>query len=242
MRLIVLLFLFISINGFGQWKDYKLIPGGDTLNRVDMKGKKQGAWAIHVDDLRGERGYEEEGYFDNDQKTGSWKKFSIEGVKIAEENYAWGKLNGKQQYFTYNGGLLREEGWRAMDPKVAFDTVAVYDLKDASKVINWVVVKNEGVALKHGKWTYYDPREGTIEATEFYVMNKLRTENDEMIGDDEIRPIDVSKGKTVVISDSLRKANDPTLKAIKQYEKDNSGKKKIKVRDGNTGNKPEPMP
>ena len=240
MRLIVLLFLFISINGFGQWKDYKLTPDGDTLNRVDMKGKKQGPWAIHMDDLRGERGYEEEGYFDNDQKTGTWKKFSIEGVKIAEENYAWGKLNGKQQYFTYNGGLLREEGWRAMDPKVAFDTVAVYDLKDASKVINWVVVKNEGVALKHGKWTYYDPREGTIEATEYYVMNKLRTEGDEMIGDDEIRPIDVSKGKPV--SDSLKKANDPTLKAIKDYEKKNSGKKTIKVRDGNTGNKPEPMP
>lgn len=240
MRLIALLFLFISINGFGQWKDYKLTPGGDTLNRVDMKGKKQGPWAIHMDDLRGERGYEEEGYFDNDQKTGTWKKFSIEGVKIAEENYAWGKLNGKQQYFTYNGGLLREEGWRAMDPKVAFDTVAVYDLKDASKVINWVVVKNEGVALKHGKWTYYDPREGTIEATEYYIMNKLRTEGDEMIGDDEIRPIDVSKGKPV--SDSLKKANDPTLRAIKDYEKKNSGKKTIKVRDGNTGNKPEPMP
>lgn len=240
MRLIALLFLFISINGFGQWKDYKLTPGGDTLNRVDMKGKKQGPWAIHMDDLRGERGYEEEGYFDNDQKTGTWKKFSIEGVKIAEENYAWGKLNGKQQYFTYNGGLLREEGWRAMDPKVAFDTVAVYDLKDASKVINWVVVKNEGVALKHGKWTYYDPREGTIEATEYYIMNKLRTEGDEMIGDDEIRPIDVSKGKPV--SDSLKKANDPTLRAIKDYEKKNSGKKTIKVRDGSTGNKPEPLP
>lgn len=240
MRLIVLLFLFISISGFSQWKEYKLSVNGDTLNRLDMKGKKQGPWSIHVDDLRGERGYEEEGYFENDQKTGTWKKYSIEGVKIAEENYAWGKLNGKQQYFTYNGGLLREESWRAMDPKVAFDTVAVYDLKDPSKVTSWMVVKNEGVAMKNGRWTYYDPREGTIEATEFYVMNKLRTDNDEMIGDDEIRPIDVSKGKPV--SDSLRKANDPTLRAIKQYEKDNSGKKKIKVRDGSTGNKPEPMP
>ena len=77
MRLIVLLFLFISINGFSQWKDYKLSVKGDTLNRVDMNGKKQGPWAIHVPDLRGERGYEEEGYFENDQKTGTWKKFSL---------------------------------------------------------------------------------------------------------------------------------------------------------------------
>jgi len=242
MRLIVLLFLFISINGFGQWKDYKIGAKGDTLNRVDIKGKKQGPWSVHVDELRGERGYEEEGYYDNDQKTGTWRKYSLEGVKTAEENYSWGKLNGKQQYFTFNGGLLRQESWRAIDPKVAYDTVSVYDVNDPTLEVSKMVVKNEGLALKHGKWIYYDPREGSIEATEFYVMNKLRTEADEMIGDDEIKPIEVSKGKTVVVSDSLRKANDPTLKAIKQYEKDNSGKKKIKVRDGNTGNKPEPMP
>ena len=242
MRLIVVLSLFISISGFGQWKDYKLSVKGDTLNRVDMKGKKQGPWTVHMDELRGERGYEEEGYFENDQKTGTWRKYSLEGVKTAEENYSWGKLNGRQQYFTYNGGLMRVENWRAIDPKIAYDTVPVYDLTDASKIINWIAVKNEGIALKHGKWIYYDPREGSVEATEFYVMNKLRTESDEMIGDDDIKPIEVSKGKTVAVSDSLRKANDPTLRAIKQYEKDNSGKKKIKVRDGNTGNKPEPMP
>ncbi|MBK8310654.1 MAG: hypothetical protein IPL04_06880 [Chitinophagaceae bacterium] len=44
------------------------------------------------------------------------KRYSLEGVKIAEENYRWGKLHGKQQYFTYNGGLEREESWRAIDP------------------------------------------------------------------------------------------------------------------------------
>ena len=238
MRLIVALFLFISINGFGQWKSFVITAKGDTLNRVDMNGKKQGAWAVHVDDLRGERGYEEEGYFENDQKTGNWKKYSLEGVKIAEENYSWGKLNGKQQYFTYNGGLMREEGWRAIDPKIAFDTVAVYDLKDMSKITSWVVVKNEGVALKHGKWTYYDPREGTIEATEFYVMNKLRTENDEMIADDDLRPISISDGKSK--TDTAGKKTVTKPQAVLDYEKKNSGKKKIKVRDGSTGNLPKP--
>lgn len=238
MRLIVVIFLFISINGFGQWKDFVITPKGDTLNRVDLSGKKQGPWAIHVDDLRGERGYEEEGYFENDQKTGTWKKYSLEGVKTAEENYSWGKLNGKQQYFTYNGGLLREEGWRAIDPKIAFDTVAVYDLKDMSKISSWVVVKNEGVALKHGKWTYYDPREGTIEATEFFVMNKLRTENDEMIADDDIRPISISDGKSKIDTAGKKTVTKP--QAVLDYEKKNSGKKKIKVRDGSTGNLPKP--
>lgn len=235
MRLIVALLLFISINGSAQWKSFTISVKGDTLNRVDMKGQKQGPWSVHVDEMRGERGYEEEGYYENDQKTGTWKKYSLEGVKIAEENYTWGKLNGKQQYFTYNGGLLREESWRAMDPKIAYDTVPVYDLKDASKVVDWIVVKNEGLALKHGKWTYYDPREGTIEATEFYVMNKLRTDEDEFIGDDDIRPIDISKSKSDTAGKKVTKPQ-----AVLDYEKKNSGKKKIKSRDGATGYLPEP--
>jgi hypothetical protein len=233
MRLILILALFISISGFGQWKTYVLSPKGDTLNRVDTKGRKQGPWVVNVPDLRGERGYEEEGYFENDLKEGEWKKFSLEGVKIAEENYRWGKLNGKQQYFTYNGGLMRIENWRTIDPANAFDTVSIYDLKDPTKEISRVVVKNDGYAMKHGKWIYYDPREGTVEAIETYAMNKLQTDDGGLMGDEDIRPIDVSKGKPV--SDSLRRATDPTLLKIKEYEKENSGKKKIKVRDGRTG-------
>ncbi len=62
MRLIVVLFLLISISGAAQWKNFIISPKGDTLNRVDMKGKKQGPWSVHVDNQRGERGYEEEGY------------------------------------------------------------------------------------------------------------------------------------------------------------------------------------
>ncbi|MEQ1678505.1 MAG: hypothetical protein ABL876_17550 [Chitinophagaceae bacterium] len=238
MRLIIILLLFISINGFGQWKTYILSVKGDTLNRVDMKGLKQGPWVIKVPDLRGERGYEEEGYFENDQKEGTWKRFSLEGVKIAEETYRWGKLNGRQYYFTYNGGLMREESWRAIDPANAYDTVSVYDLKDPTKEINRVIVKNDGVALKHGKWNYYDPREGKIEATEYYVMNKLQTDDGGMIDDENIRPLSVSDGKAKSDTAGNKKVAKP--QAILDYEKKNSGKKKVKVRDGNTGNLPKP--
>lgn len=232
MRLILCLLVLISVSGNAQpWKTYILTKRGDTLNRVDMKGLKQGPWSVSVPDLRGERGYDEEGYYENDLKEGIWKKYSLEGVKIAEENYRWGKLNGKQQYFTYNGGLLRVENWRAMDPQKAYDTVAVYDLKDPTKVVDWVIVKNEGRSVKHGKWFYYDPREGTVEATENYVMNKLQTDEGGLLDDENIKPLSVSTGKTK--SDSLSKVKP---QVIQDYEKQNSGKKKIKVRDGSTGN------
>ena len=238
MRIILVLLLFISTASSAQWKDYIISVKGDTLNRVDMQGKKQGPWVVKVENLRGERGYEEEGYFENDQKTGTWRRFSLEGVKIAEENYSWGKLNGRQKYFTYNGGLMRIEGWRAMDPKIAFDTVAVYDLEDASKIISYIVVKNEGLALKHGEWIYYDPREGSVEATEYYVMNRLRTEDDELIADEDIKPINISDKKAKSDTATAKKLAKPA--PILEYEKKNSGKKKIKARDGQTGYIPEP--
>lgn len=236
MRFIIFFFLLISINGFGQWKDYVIGVRGDTLNRVDMKGMKQGPWTIHVDELRGERGYEEEGYFENDLRTGTWKKYSLEGVKIAEENYRWGKLDGKQQYFTYNGGLIRVENWRMMDPANQYDTVPVYDLKDPTKEIDRVIVKNDGLAMKHGKWTFYDPVWGTEQKSENYFMNKLQTDDGAMFGDDEIKPISITSSK----SDTSGKKAVVKPKEVLEYEKKNSGKKKIKVRDGSTGYLPEP--
>lgn len=233
MRLIVLLFLLISIEGIAQWKNFIISPKGDTLNRVDMKGRKQGPWSVHIDNLRGERGYEEEGYYENDLKEGTWKKYSLEGVKIAEENYRWGKLNGRSKYFTYNGGLLREESWRAMDPANSYDTVPVYDINDPSKIVNWVAVKNDGFAMKHGKWTYYDPREGKVEETENYWMNKLQINDGSMVNDDEIRPLDITASKMKADTAGKKAVTKP--QAILDYEKKNAGKKKVKTRDGSTG-------
>lgn len=179
MRAFLCCLVFTSLTATAQWKDFLLTKRGDTLNRVDLMGKKQGPWVVTVPELRGERGYEEEGYFVNDQKEGIWKKFSPEGIKIAEENYRWGKLHGKQLYFSFNGGLIREEAWRAMDPANAYDTVAVYDLKDPDKMVGEVVVKNEGLSMRHGRFVYYDPRTGSVLQTEQYVMNKLQEETEQ---------------------------------------------------------------
>ena len=105
MKMIALVMLFISVNSFGQWKSYIISPRGDTLNRVDMDGKKQGPWVIHVDQLRGEPGYDEQGYFEDDVKDGRWVKFALSGDKIAEENYYKKILD-----FKYNNAKDMEKG------------------------------------------------------------------------------------------------------------------------------------
>src|SRR5215212_5726500 len=148
MRVILAFVLLLSLEGYGQYKDYKISAKGDTLNRVDAKGLKQGPWIVHVDELRGERGYEEEGYFLNSKKEGGWRRFSLDGDLLAVENYRWGNLDGKSLYYTNMGDLLREEYWKAVNPDNPYDTVAVYDLVDPTKIVGTQVIKLEGFTLK----------------------------------------------------------------------------------------------
>ncbi|HEX2608507.1 MAG TPA: hypothetical protein VHK91_14060, partial [Flavisolibacter sp.] len=83
MRYLFILMLFLSASAHAQLKNYVIGAKGDTLNKVDAAGVKQGRWVVHVDELRGERGYEEEGEYRNGKKEGMWRRFSLEGDLIA---------------------------------------------------------------------------------------------------------------------------------------------------------------
>src|ERR1044072_2438381 len=100
MRCILVALLFLSVNTFSQLKDYKISVKGDTLNRIDMQGKKQGPWVNRFETIRGEPGYEEEGEYKNDRKEGVWRLYSLKGDLVGIENYRWGFQDGICQYFT----------------------------------------------------------------------------------------------------------------------------------------------
>src|SRR5215218_9042244 len=207
-------FLLLSINGFAQCKDYIIGVKGDTLNCVDMKGLKQGRWVIHVDEVRGERGYEEEGVFLNSKKEGPWRRYSLEGDVIAIENYRWGNKNGKNIYFSPMGDPLREESWKAVNPDNPYDTVAVYDVNDPTKVVGHEVVKLEGFSLKHGTWKFYDPMRGTIEKTENWFLDKPAKRTG--AGEDDLAPIAVTdnpEGET----ESTKKKQTAKPKEVLEY-------------------------
>jgi hypothetical protein len=234
MRYLFMLLFFVSASAYAQ-KNYIIGAKGDTLNRIDVKGLKQGPWVIHVDDLRGERGYEEEGVFWNDKKEGVWRRFSLQGDLIAVENYRYGYKDGKNVYFNYQGELMREENWRAIDPQNPYDTVNVYDLKDPTKVVGRQVVKVEPNSYKNGTWKYYDPQMGTIEKTEQWVMDKPKEKEKAVAATDEddLAPIDPVNGEATVKKEEKKNLTKP--QAVLDFEKKNAGKKKTKVRTGQTG-------
>jgi len=218
MRWILSLVLLISLSGFSQYKDYKLNAKGDTLNRIDMQGKKQGPWVITVPPLRGEPGYEEEGYFENDRKEGEWRLFTMVGDLVGIENYKWGFKDGICRYFSNHGDLRLEQSWKALNPDKEYDTLQIEDL---DKLDNYrtVIIKNEGAALKHGEWRYYDATTGAVIKTERYELGKLEGGN-------------ATASKPTLSTD---KKTVPKPKEVLEFEKKNSGKKKVKYKDGSTG-------
>lgn len=215
MRWIIVLALLISVKGFSQWQNYQLTANRDTINRVDLKGLKQGEWVVRIESVRGEPGYEEEGIFVNNRKEGTWRLYNLMGDLIGIENYRWGNKDGVAQYFSMNGSLRLEQGWKALNPDKQYDTIQVEDLNTLDSY-RTVIVKNEGASLKHGSWKYYDPNSGAIIRTENYVLGKAEGEQVSAVTETEKK--EVAKPKEVL-----------------EFEKKNSGKKKVRYRDGSTG-------
>lgn len=217
MRWISVLLLLISMNGYTQWKDYMLNANKDTLNRIDMKDRKQGPWVHRYETVRGEPGYEEEGWYTNNRKEGEWRLFSLSGDLVGVENYKWGLKDGICKYYSMHGDLRLEQGWKALNPDKEYDTIEVEDL-DKLDSYRTVIVKNEGASLKHGTWKYYDPQTGAVVKTESFTLGK---------------PENANAAATPQRTTDKKSINKP--KEVLDFEKKNAGKKKVKVRDGSTG-------
>ena len=214
--LIIIQFLFL-MNGVAQYKTYKLTESGDTINAIDKKDQKQGKWVIHVDEVRGEPGYEEEGIFKNDKKEGIWRQYNLNSDLIAVENYKLGGKDGIQQYYTYLGDLYREESWKGYDPDAPYDTIPVYGSGNG-EIVDYKIVKAEQYSVKHGEWKYYDPSTGRLTKMEKYDRGLL-----EKPGAQVVTAPAVDKNKKV----------EKTPEML-EWEKKNKGKKKA-LREGRTG-------
>ena len=231
MRFILILFLFVSIHGFSQCRTFMIGVKGDTLNCVDMKGKKQGRWVNAMPPLRGEKGYEEQGVYINDKKEGQWQQFTLDGDLLAIENYRWGNKHGRCIYYTPFGQPIREESWKAVNPDNPYDTVDVFGLNDPNKVVRREVIKLDGHTLRHGTWKFFDVDFGTVVRTEQYKFDRLVVAG---LAEDELAPIDISTGTTAK-TDTTGKKSIAKPKEVTEYEKKNAGKKKVKTRTGQTG-------
>ncbi len=214
--ILLMTFFLLGLNGIAQYKSYTLNADRDTINATLHNGQKQGKWVLHVDALRGEPGYEEEGIFVKDKKEGIWRQYNLTGDLIGVENYEFGGKDGIQQYYTYLGDLIREESWHGYNPDAPFDTIAVYGPGN-DQIIDYKIVKAEQYSVKDGDWKYYEPGSGRLIKTEKYDRGRLVTPGSQVVA--------------ATVKDNTKKP-DKTPQML-DWEKKNKGKKKV-VRDGRT--------
>jgi hypothetical protein len=203
----------------GHAQTFQLSDKGDTLNLTDKKGLKQGKWINHVDELRGEPGFEEEGRYKDGKKEGSWRIYDLSNNFIGLENYRFGGKDGTQQYFTSLGDLIREEGWRGYNPDAPYDTIDVYGT-GSNEIIDRKIVKAQQYSVKHGEWKFFEPGSGKLIKVEEFDRGFPKKQN-----------IPVMATTTPVVDKPKKVEKTP---AMLEWEKKNSGKKKA-VRDGRTG-------
>jgi len=214
------LVLFSSVTTVqAQYKTFRLTAEGDTINAITNDGLKHGKWVTHVDEVRGEPGYEEEGVYVKGKKDGIWRKYTLNGDIIAVEFYRYGGMDGVQQYYTFLGDLVREESWRSYNPDAPYDTIPVYG-DGNGEIIDFKIVKAEQYSVRHGEWKYFDPGTGRIVKTETYFRGHLE------------KPGDKGKNAPTAAADKPKKV-EKTAEML-EWEKKNKGKKKA-LRDGRTG-------
>ena len=219
--LIFSLLFMLMINGNAQYKNFKLSPTGDTLNSVDKNGLKQGKWVNTIGEIRGEPGFEEEGFYKNDKKTGVWRKYNTTGDLTAVENYLFGGKDGLQEYFTFLGSLEKQEEWRGFNPDAPYDTIPVYGPGN-NEIIDYKIVKAEQYSVPNGDWKYFD-QNGRMLKMERYDRGKLLLNSE---------PV---KNETVVKTETDKPQEKVKTKEVLEYEKKYSKKKRAKLeRDGKT--------
>lgn len=210
-------------NVHAQCKTYIIGNRGDTLNCTDYNNLKQGKWINKMPPLRGEPGYEEEGVYESSKKTGVWRMYNLIGDVIGVENYKWGYKDGKSYYYNLYG-LLREESWRATNPKNPYDTIEVPSM--SGDTIFMKVIKVDASTVKFGTWKYYNPQYSVLLKSENYVLDTLVPGSVKLASFRNTRD---TMGMAILDSSARKKPPE-----VLEYEKKNK-KKKIKVRDGATG-------
>ena len=221
--LFILALSFIYYSSTAQCNTYRLNDRGDTLNCTDIKNLKQGKWVIHVDELRGNPGYDEEGVYKDNGKIGRWKRYSVMGDLLAIENYKWGVKDSLQQYYFQNK-LEHEEMWHASDPSKRFDTVYVPDFYEEHKMEK-KIIKVETQTVKNGVWKYYKPGSLAVIKADTYVLGELinpRTEYNQNTTAIPAITKDTSSTTSIKKDTSAAKLKP---KAVQDFEKKNAGKK-----------------
>jgi antitoxin component YwqK of YwqJK toxin-antitoxin module len=233
MKKITLIFLFITCK-IAIAQSYELI-NNDTVNTIDVTGKKQGKWIItnimvhkpcYADDQK-----VEEGKFADSKKVGFWKEYYCNKALKSKITYENGRPSGYAILYHDNGKVKEEGLWKnnrwVGDYKLYFSNGQVqqafmFNTSGKREGAQQYFFEN-GQLMIDGVWA--DGKEsGTLK--EYYENGDLRSEktfNGGNIDPSSIKNYDPKKPLVEKPVDILIEAPAPPVVA-KKDEKDNLGK------------------
>ncbi len=109
MRMFVLnIILLITITfSYGQWKSYTIYKG-DTINKIDQQGRKQGLWIFFNPQYKG--GIVQIGHYKNNMKEGLWTIYYPNGNIKAKITFHHNRQYGPVVLY-YPNGKVNEQGY-----------------------------------------------------------------------------------------------------------------------------------
>ena len=112
---LIIIFLVYQISR-GQSQSYEMGTKGDTINLIDILGKKQGKWIIKGKHKPGtcftaEQKVEEGKYTDN-RKIGKWLEFYCNGNMKNQLTFQNGRPDGYAIMYHESGKILEEGNWK----------------------------------------------------------------------------------------------------------------------------------
>lgn len=167
--------VLLGILWLGEWNAvhaqaaYKVLPSGDTINRMDAQHRRQGPWMMEVMDDSEQLQWSIGSYL-NGKMNGPWIKTNRDGAPIAQENFKHDMLDGEAKYYE-DGRLICVGHYLALRSTYEYDTVWVENPE--TNQLRPVRIKSNRGSVRHGFWTYYHPGTTQLARVQEYQVDSL---------------------------------------------------------------------
>jgi antitoxin component YwqK of YwqJK toxin-antitoxin module len=229
MKKLLYIFLLVSFISSAQSQTYEIV-GKDTLNLIDVAGKKQGKWIVRGKHKPGtcyqpEQKVEEGKYADN-RKTGMWIEYYCNSNMKNKLSFVNGRPDGYAIMYHENGKISEEGNWKINK------WVGNYKLYYENGQVQHEFVFN-AAGKRDGPQTYYfDNGQKAIEGNfangkesglikEFYENGDIKAEKNYAEGNVDVASIKEFQPKKPLVKKSDNPAENAPKVEVKPDEKPN---------------------
>jgi antitoxin component YwqK of YwqJK toxin-antitoxin module len=229
MKKLLYIFLLVSFISSAQSQTYEIV-GKDTLNLIDVAGKKQGKWIVRGKHKPGtcyqpEQKVEEGKYADN-RKTGMWIEYYCNSNMKNKLTFVNGRPDGYAIMYHENGKISEEGNWKINK------WVGNYKLYYENGQVQHEFVFN-AAGKRDGPQTYYfDNGQKAIEGNfangkesglikEFYENGDIKAEKNYAEGNVDVASIKEFQPKKPLVKKSDNPAENAPKVEVKPDEKPN---------------------